>query len=441
MKSVMKRSLSLVLVLILAFSMSIGAFAADQKTISVQVDGKSVEMKYAPVVKNGITYVDFRSVPEALGAEVSYNYQKNEFTSVINGKSTVIKDAIVTNNGPFVSVRAIAQAAGYVVNWDADTKTVVILNIDKLLERFKGKFTIMDKYMAYASEFSSQNLSITGTMDMTMKVSEGDKSNNMAIKCKIDAISNSDIADMNMSMAADLTDILKNEDMSKIDETSKLLLKELGSTNFHIIYNMKDGMMYMQSKLFSMMAGIPEGSWLSIDFNEFFKAAGVDLNMSSLLEMSKVKTFDEYLANLVRLMPATSAESTETLMETLDMLEKYMSDSAFTKKGDDYSTTFKMDESDANVTVDYTIKMKNDKVVGYSMDAKVSALGSDVVKITANQGTDKVTMKMSLSIPSVAEANYDIAMQYNKTDKVPQSKPADGSKIISLNDMLSGLGM
>lgn len=441
MKSPVKRILSLTLALIMAMSMTIGAMAADKpaKAIQVQLDGQNIALKYAPVVKNGTTYVDFRSVLEAMGAKVSYNYQTNVCTSVLNGKTTEIKNIISTDNGPYISLRAAAEAAGYSIGWDASTKTAVLLNVDKIVAQYKGKFKIMDKYLAYSRELSSQKLAIKGTFDISMKVTADGTTTPATIKGTIDGLSSDTLAEMNMNMAVDMTDLLKSMDAAELDSESTAILKELGNTTINFIVNADDGIIYVKSKLFSIMAGLADNTWISFDLNSMFKEAGLNMTMGSLMQMSKSETFDAYLAALLRAMPLTSSDASAELIKSLDQMEKMYGDKAITKKDNDYIATYSENDAETNTAVKMTMTFnsKNDKIVGYSMDMSTSVDGSEIMKITAKQDEDnKVKINMTLGVPNVFEAVYDINMQYSKTDKTARSKPDAGSKILSLNSLL-----
>src|SRR5690242_15324822 len=52
---------------------SSSAYAADSKSISVLIDGKSQQYEQPPLIDNGHTLVPLRAIFEALGAEIKWN--------------------------------------------------------------------------------------------------------------------------------------------------------------------------------------------------------------------------------------------------------------------------------------------------------------------------------------------------------------------------------
>lgn len=96
-----------------------------------------------PVIVNGSTMVPLRAIFEALGAEVNWNADTKTALGYANGKSVQItvnsttayvnggevylaQSAIIQNGSTLVPARFIAESLGADVVWNADTKTVVI---------------------------------------------------------------------------------------------------------------------------------------------------------------------------------------------------------------------------------------------------------------------------------------------------------------------------
>ncbi len=139
----MKKFLSTLLVLCMVFSMGVTALADG---IKITVDGALVDCALygqEPVIVEGRTLVPLRSVFEALGAFVNWNNEEREVVSqrgdvnislkvdstqlVVNGQvKTLDVPACILNNRTMVPVRAVAEAFGCTVEWENDTKTVVI---------------------------------------------------------------------------------------------------------------------------------------------------------------------------------------------------------------------------------------------------------------------------------------------------------------------------
>lgn len=115
--------------------------------ITITVDGKYVDCSVygqMPVIVEGRTLVPLRSVFEALGATVEWNNEQRSAVSVkgdvtvtlaIDSKELVVNGSVKTldvpaqimNERTMVPVRAVAEAFGCKVDWNNDTRTVVIV--------------------------------------------------------------------------------------------------------------------------------------------------------------------------------------------------------------------------------------------------------------------------------------------------------------------------
>lgn len=117
------------------------AYAED---ITVTVNGKTVEFDQPPVIDNDRTLVPMRAIFEALGAEVEWDGDTRTVTSTkddavivmtIDSTQMQVGETVVTLDVPakiisdrtMVPVRAISEALACEVDWEADTRTVVIM--------------------------------------------------------------------------------------------------------------------------------------------------------------------------------------------------------------------------------------------------------------------------------------------------------------------------
>lgn len=133
--------------LIMAAAMTVSCAMAAEITydtgITVMVDGNKVQFDQQPVIADDRTLVPVRAIFEALGAEVDWvadtrtvvsTKDENKCELVIDsnemkvGDETVTLDvpAMIINDRTLVPVRAISEAYGCNVEWEADTKTVII---------------------------------------------------------------------------------------------------------------------------------------------------------------------------------------------------------------------------------------------------------------------------------------------------------------------------
>ena len=125
-----------------AAMLSSAVYAQD---ITVTVDGKNVEFDQPPVIENDRTLVPMRAIFEALGAQVEWDEESRTVTSVRDSHSvslTIDSDimtsgdeeikldvpAKIINDRTMIPVRAVSEAMDCIVDWDAQTQTVIITN-------------------------------------------------------------------------------------------------------------------------------------------------------------------------------------------------------------------------------------------------------------------------------------------------------------------------
>jgi len=134
----MKKFLGILLAMLV---LSMAAFAAD---ITVTLNGEAIDFAdQAPEIVEGRTLVPLRAIFEALGASVEWDQATKTVTSSMDdvtvkltiGDNTLYRNgegvtldvaAQILNGRTMVPARAIAEAYGVDVQWDAATRTVVL---------------------------------------------------------------------------------------------------------------------------------------------------------------------------------------------------------------------------------------------------------------------------------------------------------------------------
>lgn len=124
----------------------LGELKVKPDIITVTIDGRTLQFPYQdPVIVNDVTMVPMRVIFEALNANVDWidengvqrivattsdktiemTIGSNTFT--VNGESrTLDVPAQLMNDITMVQLRAVSESLGSVVNWDQETKTVII---------------------------------------------------------------------------------------------------------------------------------------------------------------------------------------------------------------------------------------------------------------------------------------------------------------------------
>lgn len=146
----MKKIFAFLLIIAAVFSVASISVMAEEE-ISVVVDGEKVEFDVKPVIEGGRTLVPARAVFEKLGALVDWDKDENKVivkkgdvqVTVKVNENALMKNgekieldvpATITDGRTLVPVRAISEAYGCDVSWNAAKKTVVVISDANLVE-------------------------------------------------------------------------------------------------------------------------------------------------------------------------------------------------------------------------------------------------------------------------------------------------------------------
>ena len=269
------------------------------------MNGSAVEFPdAAPYIQNNRTFVPFRAVFEALGAEVSYDGATQTITAVRDDTTVVftigqtsidvtadgVTETIETDAAPFIDaaysrtivpVRFAAQAFGCTVGWDNDERTVLILDADGLMRG--DTYTIMDKVLAYNQGLLEPGCSLSGTFDLSFTVNSDGALIPVVANGTVSALYGTSAVNMDLEMTIDLSDLLAYG--GEIDEEAQEVLDQLQNISVEYILDLEDGIMYLKSPLLSLFLGIDiQGDyWISIDLSSYMSELGVGQDLSSLI--------------------------------------------------------------------------------------------------------------------------------------------------------------
>lgn len=126
-----------------AVNNSLGFFKQAEKPIAVYLDGEQLSFSQNPYVANGVTMVPMRAIFEALGATVNYDAaakkifaQKGDTaielvldnkTATVNSETKTLDAAATAKSGStLVPLRFVAEALQTAVNWDGASRVITI---------------------------------------------------------------------------------------------------------------------------------------------------------------------------------------------------------------------------------------------------------------------------------------------------------------------------
>lgn len=161
----MKKLISLALTILLLVGMMIIPVSA-AKEVSVYLLGEKLSFDVPPQIINGRTLVPMRKIFESLGYYVDWDKDtrtaiavredmtiritENSYTMYVNGEAKTLDVApCIVNGRTMVPARAISESSGYKVDWDNDTRSVLITTADfpdkKILTKI-GDYEISQAY-------------------------------------------------------------------------------------------------------------------------------------------------------------------------------------------------------------------------------------------------------------------------------------------------------
>lgn len=148
--SLIKNGLFTVLLAVLLFSQTFSAFSYAASTFRLVVDGKEITSEPGPIIENDRTLVPIRFALDQLGAEFDW-FPKNGLVETVtivkdnvsvnlrmnsqlvsydnnNGKNHIITDVAprIIDDVTFVPIRLISNIFGLHIDWDNDTRSVII---------------------------------------------------------------------------------------------------------------------------------------------------------------------------------------------------------------------------------------------------------------------------------------------------------------------------
>ena len=458
---------------------------AAASTIAVQLDGQELTFTDAvPQVQDERTFLPFRAVFEAMGAEVSYNAETNQVSAVRDGttvtmtlgstEATVTTGDVTTTlamdvapyaaeNRTYVPVRFAAQAFGCAVGWDQDDSTVILVDTQKLLEDAKADrtFTYLDKYLAYNEQFMTGNWEMKADFDGSLTVLgmgpatlEGTMSGITAGSTQMEAA---------MTMKMDLKALLDGfsglvsagtgtegaVDAETQAETDALLkaLKEDG-ISMELRGDMGTGLLYFTlSGDVLTDAGVPADTWISMDMGALYGAMGMDY--TALMDASKTLDPNALLRTSLSGMTLTDKDADYAAVSALvDGVAKFLADDSFVKDGSNYTTTYTLEQAGSDVTIAFTLLMKDDAVVGYDLTMKVAAGPTDEAGIPATSmdmkaGMDadnNMTAVITMDVDNMLDLSLEMTGSYAATDKAPELAPPADATVIPYEQLLGAAG-
>ena len=470
MRCFCKRTLAVVTAAAMLSAGSSALAAEGDAGISVQLDGQTLTFSdAAPEARDGRTFLPVRAVFEAMGAQVSYDAAAGTVTAVRDGttvtmtlgstEASVSMDGITTpvvmdvapyahDNRTYVPVRFAAQAFGCIVGWDADDRTVILIDAEKLVEDTIAKFdyTLLEKYLAYGQTYSTGIWDMEAAFDAELALGvapitmDGELTGTVADGMRMDAA-----MALRMDMKALLESLAENGGGMSTADTA--LLDSLADEGIamDIRGDLERGQLYFRfgGDFMTTALGVDENTWFSMDMAAMYEAMGMDY--SGLLSMAAGDV--DYSALLSTLLALAVTEPTDRdtaysdLSAAVDLAAQMLRDDAWTASGNDRILHYapEMDGLAADLT--FTLTLDGEDVTAYDLAAEITATDPDsglAVSLTVAEAMDadgNMTANLSMDMGDILSMTMDMTGAYTQGAAAPETQPPEGAAVVDLLEM------
>ena len=143
MKKNLKKALCVLMSTGMLFSGVTVAYG-EESNISLQINGSEISAEVPPTVIDGRTMVPVRAIFEAVGANIDFDAETKTITAkkgdatvnmtvgtkvaTVNNKEVQLDaPAVIVNGRTLAPARFVAETFGYTVQWDSENKIVKII--------------------------------------------------------------------------------------------------------------------------------------------------------------------------------------------------------------------------------------------------------------------------------------------------------------------------
>jgi ketosteroid isomerase-like protein len=218
------------LVLLFTPTPTAGAFAAKAE-IRIELNGQPMATEVPPFIRNGTTFVPFRTLFESLGLQVSWDpvskritgngdgikieLQVDRFQAIVNSTERLLAEApSIVNGRAFVPLRFVSESVSATVQWLPEQRLILIVSEGDYFQKSARDFdkkAIFDAYSEYVRLANLEDLK--GIDAMFHELSPIRNAIQQALK---DAYTRRDIATLVMSMV--IEELRKNDAILRVTE-------------------------------------------------------------------------------------------------------------------------------------------------------------------------------------------------------------------------------
>jgi len=382
--------------------------------------------------------------------------------------------AYAKNDASYIPVRAVADALGLRVFWDNNHKTVVIINMEKLIADVDKEFTVLNSLMGMpVSQIGSDDGVYKTVMNMLMSMTmfdslDGDR--NVDIEANMSIITDgrnfSFSGTIDLSKLMDLYDdydLFDEEELQEIEET----LGALDNVRIDIIFNYDDDMIYFKAPFLNMLdPDFPADAWISVaGLVGFIDEIGLDDLLGSMIEIpgilpdggSTAMTVGRMIVNDFPWYRRTNQiHFYEELMESVITTKAIVGDGRFVKNGNNYTLTVTLRDLYSTMGEEAGYIFSSYMFISeFDLNVTITTNGSEITSISGKfvyrQGSyysatryyieldiryDSMFLKIELHEKNSQRILIEIDSKTTESETpVPKAPPA-GEKVIPIEELI-----
>lgn len=455
MKHSYKKVLALAMALAMLFSITAVAAPADSG-ITVMLDGQKITFGDAvPQLQSGRTFVPFRTVFEALGAQVSFDGASRTVTALRGGVTVkfvigssavqVTRDGkletIKTDAAPYIDaasdramipVRFAAQSLGCIVGWDQATKTVNILDSDKLQAAYGDQFQLLDRYAKETSHLRGDATAFSGKLSMQCKVTSRGKIIPVSVTGSVNGSRDPAAMNAKANLSVDLAEALGD---APLTAEQKNALEALKSLECDYILNLNTGMVYFTCPALAKMdERFDADTWYSVSVNALIHTfLQENFDFASLLNRKSSLSVSESLLHAAEQMK-DDQDAYNKIVSSMNACAAAMGDKAFTKNCGTYTANTSMAQGQSSGTLKIELTETGGKFTGSQVEVVLKG-AYNACSIKASQGPAGDTFAVEFEGPR-AVLRMDLNIAYAALTQAPAAIPPSAAEIADLLDLL-----
>ncbi len=432
-----KRLCALSAAAVMSLSVCAPAFAdvvsIAENTAKIQVNGKIAETE--ALLVDGTALITADDVKSVLGVDCTVD--GGYATLSVDGKE--LKIAVKTTGSDSLAIRDVSDALGYMLGWDNEAKTVVIVDIDRMAEENGATFDIIKRYMDYTLSLGD---AFKTKAEFNGGVEVADEGITVAIPFSgsVDAVSGKEGEKASVKLNMDLTQfkaLAGADEMADYEkEVFDIMMKAIESSDSNVIYDAEKNVLYMSSTMFTLF-GSDENTWLEIELDPLMGTLSADgLDMNSIMSLAQSGDIDAYILEALKVMPVNNVDSYSDIAQAYDIIASMLGDKSFTLENGQYKSNFAMKEDGTELTYTMVLGTEGETVNSCIVTMKMTADGATMDMTVSSDKDMSSEMSFSMSLADMIKIYMEYKSTCAATKEVPDLKVPDGATVISLNDML-----